>query len=119
MRVRWWSFLHVDDAAAATVRAVERGKAGNIYNIMDDEPAQVRDSLPALARMLGARTPFHLPAWIARMLAGEHMVMMMTQVRAGSNTKARRELDWQPAYPSWREGFAVIAKKTFEQKSAA
>jgi nucleoside-diphosphate-sugar epimerase len=89
----WWSFVHVDDAAAATVRAVERGKPGNTYNIVDDEPAEVRDWLPALAEMLGARPPFHLPAWLARLVAGEHMVAMMTQVRAGSNGKAKRDLD--------------------------
>jgi nucleoside-diphosphate-sugar epimerase len=115
----WWSFVHVDDAAAATVRAVERGKAGNIYNIVDDEPAQVWDWLPGLAQMLGAKPPFHLPAWIARLVAGEHMVSMMTQVRAGSNSKAKRELDWQPAHPSWREGFAAIARQSLDQKSAA
>ncbi len=106
----WWSFIHVEDAASATVKAIERGKSGNIYNIVDDEPAQVRDWLPALANILGAKPPFHVPAWIARLLAGEHMVAMMTQVRAGSNAKARKELDWQPAHPSWREGFAEVAR---------
>ncbi len=115
----WWSFVHVDDAAAATVRAVERGKPGNIYNIVDDEPVEVSEWLPALAQMLGARPPFHLPAWIARLVAGEHMVSMMTQVRAGSNAKAKRELDWQPAHPSWRKGFADIARRSVAQKSAA
>jgi nucleoside-diphosphate-sugar epimerase len=115
----WWSFVHVDDAAAATVRAVERGKPGNIYNIVDDEPAEVRDWLPALAQMLGAKPPFHLPAWIARLVAGEHMVAMMTQVRAGSNAKAKQDLDWQPVHPSWREGFATIARHVLAQKSAA
>jgi nucleoside-diphosphate-sugar epimerase len=111
--------VHVDDAAAATVRAVERGKPGNIYNIVDDEPAEVREWLPALAAMLGAKPPFHLPAWIARLVAGEHMVLMMTQVRAGANTKAKRDLDWQPAHPSWREGFAAIARQTLAERSAA
>ena len=115
----WWSFVHVDDAAAATVRAVERGKPGNIYNIVDDDPAEVSKWLPALARMLGAKPPFHLPAWIARLVAGEHMVSMMTQVRAGSNSKAKRELDWEPVHPSWREGFAVIARQSLAHKSAA
>jgi nucleoside-diphosphate-sugar epimerase len=115
----WWSFVHVDDAAAATVRAVERGKPGNIYNIVDDEPAEVREWLPALAQMLGAKPPFHLPAWIARLVAGEHMVTMMTQVRAGSNAKAKQDLDWQPVHPSWREGFATIARHVLAQKSAA
>jgi nucleoside-diphosphate-sugar epimerase len=115
----WWSFVHVDDAASATVKAIERGKAGNIYNIVDDEPAQVREWLPALAEMLGAKPPFHVPAWIARLMAGEHMVSMMTQVRAGSNAKAKRDLDWKPAHPSWREGFADIVGQSFAHRSAA
>jgi hypothetical protein len=69
--------------------------------------------------MLGAKPPFHLPAWIARQLAGEHIVLMMTQGRAGSNARARRELDWRPAHPSWRQGFAEIAGRSVEQRSAA
>ncbi len=115
----WWSFVHVDDAAAATVRAVERGRPGNIYNIVDDEPAEVGEWLPALAQMSGAKPPFHLPAWIARLVAGEHMVSMMTQVRAGSNIKAKRDLDWEPLHPSWREGFAAITRQALAHKSAA
>ena len=115
----WWSFVHVDDAAAATVRAIDRGKPGNIYNIVDDDPAQVREWLPGLAGMLGAKPPFHLPAWIARMVAGDHVVSMMTQVRAGSNAKAKTDLDWQPAHPSWRQGFADIARQSIEHRSAA
>jgi len=115
----WWSFVHVDDAAAATVRAVDRGKPANIYNIVDDDPALVREWLPALAGMLGAKPPFHLPAWIARMVAGEHLVSMMTQVRAGSNAKAKMDLDWRPAHPSWRQGFAEIAKESIERRTAA
>jgi nucleoside-diphosphate-sugar epimerase len=103
----WWSFLHIDDAAEATALAVERGKG--IYNIADDEPAPVREWLPAVAAMLGAKPPFHLPKWLARIAAGEHLVAMMTQSRAGSNAKARRELAWRPRYPSWRAGFAEIA----------
>jgi nucleoside-diphosphate-sugar epimerase len=114
-----WSFIHVDDAAAATVRAIDRGKPGNIYNIVDDEPAEVRAWLPALAGMLGAKPPFHLPAWIARLVAGEHVVSMMTQVRGGSNAKAKTDLTWQPAHPSWRQGFAEIARQSVEQRSAA
>jgi nucleoside-diphosphate-sugar epimerase len=114
----WWSFIHVDDAGAATVLAIERGKAANIYNIVDDEPAEVREWLPALARMLGAKPPFHVPAWMGRLLAGEHMVSMMTQVRAGSNAKAKRELGWRPAHPSWREGFAEIARQSVGRRSA-
>jgi len=104
----WWSFLHIDDAAEATVAAIDRGRG--IYNIVDDEPAQVRDWLPALANMLGAKPPIHLPAWLARILAGEHLVLMMTEARAGSNAKAKNELGWRPHHPSWRQGFAEIIR---------
>jgi nucleoside-diphosphate-sugar epimerase len=100
----WWSFVHIEDAAAATALAVEHGAAGEIYNIVDDEPAPVREWLPALAVMLGAKPPRHVPAWLARLVAGEHMVVLMTQARAGSNAKAKRALGWQPAHPSWRQG---------------
>jgi nucleoside-diphosphate-sugar epimerase len=103
----WWSFLHLDDAAEATARAVEGGRPG-IYNIADDEPAPVRDWLPALAGMVGAKPPRHIPRWLARIAAGEHMVVMMTESRAGSNAKARRDLGWRPAHPSWRLGFAEV-----------
>jgi nucleoside-diphosphate-sugar epimerase len=115
----WWSFVHVDDAAAATVKAIERGKAGSIYNITDDDPAQVRDWLPTLADIIGAKRPHHLPAWIARLVAGNHLVSMMTQVRAGSNAKAKAELGWQPAHPSWRSGFSEVAHQSIAQRSAA
>jgi nucleoside-diphosphate-sugar epimerase len=115
----WWSFLHVSDAASATVKAIERGKAGNIYNIVDDEPAQAREWLPALAEMLSAKPPLHLPVWIARFVAGEPIVSMMTQIRAGSNAKARKELGWRPAHPSWRDGFAEILQQSSERASAA
>jgi nucleoside-diphosphate-sugar epimerase len=114
----WWSFIHVEDAAEATVKALEHGRPGSIYNIVDDDPAQVREWLPALADIVGAKPPFHVPAWIARIIAGEHLVSMMTQVRAGSNRKARQELDWRPAHPSWREGFSEI-RRQFAERSAA
>ncbi|MFL5269343.1 MAG: NAD-dependent epimerase/dehydratase family protein [Stellaceae bacterium] len=103
----WWSFLHIDDAAAATAIAVERGAAG-IYNIVDDEPAPVREWLPALAAMLGAKPPWRIPKWLARIAAGEHIVTMMTEARAGSNARAKRDLAWQPKRPSWRQGFAEV-----------
>jgi len=106
-----WSFIHVEDAAAATVAAVERGSPGHIYNIVDDEPAEVSEWLPALATLVGARSPIRWPAWLGRLFAGEHLVSMMTEVRGGSNAKARRELGWRPAHPSWREGFAEIASR--------
>jgi nucleoside-diphosphate-sugar epimerase len=113
-----WSFIHVDDAAAATVAAVERGKPGAIYNIVDDEPAQVSEWLPTLAALLGARPPIRVPAWLGRLFAGEHLVSMMTEVGAGSNAKARQELGWQPAHPSWRQGFAEIASRATTQHAA-
>ena len=102
-----WSFLHIDDAAAATAIAVERGAPG-IYNIVDDEPAAVREWLPALAVMLGARPPRRIPTWLGRIVAGEHIVTLMTDVRAGSNAKAKRDLSWQPKHASWRQGFAEV-----------
>jgi nucleoside-diphosphate-sugar epimerase len=103
----WWSFLHLDDAAAATALAIARGAPG-IYNIVDDDPAPVREWLPAFAAMLGAKPPWRIPRWMARIAAGEHMVAMMTENRAGSNLKARRELGWSPAHPSRRRGFAEV-----------
>jgi nucleoside-diphosphate-sugar epimerase len=115
----WWSFVHVDDAASAAVVAIERGKPGQVYNIVDDEPAQVSEWLPALAGILGAKPPFHVPAWVGRLLAGEHMVSMMTQVHAASNAKAKQELGWQPAHPSWRQGFAEAARQPVERRIAA
>lgn len=114
-----WSFIHTEDAAAATLAAIERGRAGNVYNIVDDHPAQVKDWLPALAELIGAKPPLHIPAWLGRLLAGEHMVAMMTEVRGASNAKARRELGWQPAKPSWRQGFAELARASAAQRSAA
>jgi nucleoside-diphosphate-sugar epimerase len=103
----WWSFVHLDDAAEATACAIE-GDAPGIYNIVDDDPAPVRDWLPALAAIIGAKPPRHIPRWLARIVAGEHMVVLMTESRAGSNAKARRELGWRPAHASWRQGFAEV-----------
>ena len=99
-----WSFLHIEDAAQATVAALERGRPG-VYNIADDEPAQVLVWLPELARILGAKPPLRIPAWIARWLVGEHGVAVMTRARGLSNAKAQRELDWHPRWPTWRDGF--------------
>lgn len=99
-----WSFIHIDDAARATVRALEAGSPG-IYNIVDDEPAPVSEWLPALAAAVGAKPPFRIPAWLGRLVIGEHGVIMMTEVRGASNAKAKRELSWQPLWPTWREGF--------------
>jgi nucleoside-diphosphate-sugar epimerase len=102
-----WSFVHIDDAAAATVVALERGTPG-IDNVVDDEPAPARDWLPALAAAAGAKPPRRLPRWLARLAAGEALTAMMTESRGASNAKARRELDWAPAHPSWREGFRDV-----------
>jgi 2-alkyl-3-oxoalkanoate reductase len=101
------SWIHLDDAASATVLALERGLPG-IYNIVDDEPAPMREWLPVLAQALGAKPPRHVPVWLARLLAGDVAVMMGTESRAVSNAKARRELDWEPRYASWRQGFAAV-----------
>jgi 2-alkyl-3-oxoalkanoate reductase len=100
------SFIHLDDAAAATVLALEHDGAG-IYNIVDDEPAPVREWLPELARVLGAKPPRHIPRWLGRLVAGEAVVMMGTESRGASNAKAERELGWELRYPSWRQGFVA------------
>lgn len=105
----WWSFVHIDDVAEATALAVERG--AGVYNIVDDEPAPVNVWLPAVAAMMGAKPPRHVPAWFARLVAGEHVVVMMTESRAASNAKAKAELGWRPLYPSWRQGFAEIIQQ--------
>jgi len=99
-----WSFVHIDDAAAATVAALEHGKPG-IYNIVDDDPAPVAEWLPYLADAAGAKPPRHLQLWLARAVGGEHMVVLMDQSRGASNEKARRELGWEPGHHSWRTGF--------------
>jgi 2-alkyl-3-oxoalkanoate reductase len=100
-----WSFVHIEDAASATVAAVDNGRPG-IYNVVDDEPAAVREWLPFLAEQLGAKKPRRVPAFMIRLLAGEAAVLQMTEVRGGSNAKAKRELGWQPRWSSWRVGFA-------------
>ncbi|MBO0867049.1 MAG: NAD(P)-dependent oxidoreductase [Micromonosporaceae bacterium] len=99
-----WSFLHIEDAARAAVLAAEGGPAG-IYNIVDDEPVQVREFLPYLAQVLGVRSPMRVPAWLVRPVLGEFVVNMMTDARGASNAKARRDLGFMPAWPTWREGF--------------
>jgi nucleoside-diphosphate-sugar epimerase len=103
-----WSFIHVEDAAAATVAAIERGDSG-VYNIADDEPAPVREWLPELARMVGAKPPLRVPVWLGRIAAGEVGVSMMTRIRGADNAKAKRDLGWTPAHASWRTGFASAA----------
>jgi nucleoside-diphosphate-sugar epimerase len=101
-----WSFVHIADAAEATVAAIEHGKRG-IYNVVDDDPAAVAEWLPALAAAIGAPKPWRVPRILARLLAGEAGAAMMTEVRAASNAKAKRELGWRPRHASWRQGFAT------------
>ncbi|MEU6254526.1 NAD(P)-dependent oxidoreductase [Streptomyces sp. NPDC047043] len=98
------SWIHLDDAASATVLAVEQ-KATGVFNIVDDEPAPANDWLPYLAACAGAKPPMRVPKWLARLLAGDQAVIMMTEGRGFSNAKAKRELGWQLRYPSWRQGF--------------
>jgi nucleoside-diphosphate-sugar epimerase len=103
------SFIHVEDAAEATVAALERGRPG-IYNIVDDEPAPASEWLPEVARGIGAKPPRRVPRWLGRLLAGEAATVMMTEVRGASNEKAKRELDWVPGHPSWRQGIPEAAR---------
>ena len=107
----YFSLIHLDDAAAATALAVEHDGPG-IYNIVDDEPAPAREWLPILADVLGAKPPRRFPRWLARLFAGEAVVMMGTEARGASNAKAKRELGWEPRYPSWRQGFAAAYAST-------
>jgi 2-alkyl-3-oxoalkanoate reductase len=99
-----WSFIEITDAAAATVAAVDRGAPG-AYNVVDSDPAPVAEWLPYLAKVAGAKPPRRVPAWLVRLLAGELVTAQMTSWRGSSNDKARKELGWEPRYPSWREGF--------------
>jgi nucleoside-diphosphate-sugar epimerase len=99
------SYVHLYDAAAATVAALERGRG--IYNVVDDEPAPAREWLPVYAKAIGAKPPRRIPAWLARLVAGGMAAAMATQIRGASNVRAKAELGWQPALPSWRDGFAA------------
>jgi len=114
-----WSWIHLDDAAAATVLALEHDGPG-IYNIVDDDPAPVREWLPVLAQALGAKPPRRFPTWLARLLAGEAVTVMSTEARGASNAKAKRELGWTPRYPTWRTGFFIAyASKTPAHEQAS
>jgi nucleoside-diphosphate-sugar epimerase len=106
-----WSWIHLDDAAAATVLALEHDGPA-IYNIVDDEPAPVREWLPVLAQALGAKPPRRFPTWLGRLFAGEAVVVMSTEARGASNAKAKRELGWTPRYPSWLKGFPATYSAT-------
>ncbi len=105
-----WSFIHVADAAEATVAAIEHARRG-IYNVVDDDPAPVAEWLPALAQELGAKRPMRVPRFVGRLFAGEAGVAMMTELRGASNAKAKRELGWSPAHASWRQGFAAPSRR--------
>jgi nucleoside-diphosphate-sugar epimerase len=113
-----WSFVHVADAASATVAALDHGPPG-IYNIVDDDPAPAAEWIPYLAEVIGAKPPRRVPVWLGRILAGEVPVSMMTRMRGSSNAKAKRELDWEPRYRSWREGFAAEARGLVLDNQAA
>jgi nucleoside-diphosphate-sugar epimerase len=104
-----WSFIHIADAAEATVAAVDHGRRG-LYNVVDDDPARVAEWLPVLARTLGAKEPRHVPRFVGRLLTGEIGAVMMTELRGASNAKAKRELGWSPAHPSWRQGFRGLTQ---------
>ena len=104
-----WSFVHIEDAAAAALAAVDRGSPG-IYKVVDDHPAPVAEWLPYLAELLGAKPPRHLPAWVGRLVLGEHGVAWMTEIRGSSNAKAKRELGWQLRHPDWRDGFRALVE---------
>ena len=99
-----FSFVHVEDAAAATVAAVERGAPG-VYNVVDDEPAPMREWIPVYAETIGARRPLRVPVWLARLVAGKGAAEMATTLPGASNARAKRELGWEPRWPTWRSGF--------------
>lgn len=99
-----FSFVHIEDAAAAIVCALDRGAPG-AYNVVDDEPAQLREWLPVYAEALGAKPPRRVPTWLARLVAGPDLARAAIEMRGASNAKAKRELGWRPAHPSWRQGF--------------
>ena len=105
-----FSFIHVEDAAGATVAAAEHGAPG-VYNVVDDEPAPMSEWVPAFAAAVGAKKPRRVPVWLARLVAGRAAAEMTTEQRGASNAKAKREFGWQPRYPSWRQGFADPAAR--------
>lgn len=111
-----WSFIHIEDAADATVAAIEGGDRG-VYNVTDDDPEPVRDWLPGMAEMIGAPAPRRVPQWLGRLAAGRPGVIMMTELRGASNAKAKRELDWTPRHPSWRDGFGDLSAAAEEAQA--
>ncbi len=109
-----WSFIHIRDAATATLAAIEHGNRG-VYNIVDDDPAPVAEWLPYLTHLLSGKKPRRMPRFVVRLVAGEGGVVMMTDARGASNAKAKRELGWRPAYPSWRQGFSAVQEESTHQ----
>jgi nucleoside-diphosphate-sugar epimerase len=99
-----WSFAHIADVAEATAQAIGQGATG-IYNIVDDEPAPVAEWLPYVARLAGAKAPLRLPRWMGRLMAGDHVVVLMNDIRGASNAKIKQRLGWRPQYATWRDGF--------------
>jgi 2-alkyl-3-oxoalkanoate reductase len=112
------SFIHLDDAAAATVLALDYDGSG-IFNVVDDDPAPTREWLPVLAEVLGAKPPRHVPRWLAKLVAGEAAVMLGTVSRGASNAKARRELGWAPRWTTWREGFTALGATPAPDRAAS
>jgi nucleoside-diphosphate-sugar epimerase len=113
-----WSFIHIEDAADATVAAIEGGERG-VYNVTDDRPEPVAEWLPGVAEMIGAPKPKRVPKFLGRLFAGKPAVLMMTELRGASNAKAKRELGWSPGHPSWREGFAEMTNGHGSRTAAA
>jgi nucleoside-diphosphate-sugar epimerase len=113
----YWTFLHVHDAATATIAALTKG--AGVYVVIDDEPARTRDWLPYLADLLGAKPPRHVPAWVGRLAAGEGATFMMTSAPSASNERAKRELGWAPRYATWRDGFRAELAGLSGRASAA
>ncbi|MBK8294983.1 MAG: NAD(P)-dependent oxidoreductase [Solirubrobacterales bacterium] len=103
-----FSFVHVEDAASAAARAVE-SSAGGIYNVVDDEPAALKDWLPVYASALGAKPPRHVPLWLAKLVAGKPTAMSAVEMRGASNARAKDQLGWKPKYASWRQGFSEVS----------
>jgi nucleoside-diphosphate-sugar epimerase len=108
-----FSFAHIEDVASGTLAALEYGRPGGIYNICDDDPAPARVWMPEVAAAIGAPPPRHLPRWVGR-LFGAHVVAMMCEIRGASNERAKRELGWEPAWPSWREGIPALMRQPEE-----
>ena len=113
-----WSFVHLADAADATIAALDRGTPG-VYNVVDDEPAPAAEWIPYLAKVAGAKPPLHVPAWAGKLAGGEAVVLMMTEARGSSNSKAKAVLGWAPGHPSWRDGFQAWATDERETNKPA